>query len=81
MDKRGKLTTQSINTAIIGIVLIVVLFKLYASLIPEAQDAGDELETAGVPLGSLFAGSGVVFIILMAGLVIVIVKSVMPSNK
>ena len=80
MDKAGKLTTATLNTAIIGIVLLVVLFKLYASLVPEAQDAGDELDTAGVPLGSLFASTGVVFIILMAGLVVIVVKAVMPNK-
>lgn len=81
MDKRGKITTATLNTAIIGIVLIVVLFKLYASLMPEAQSAGDELNASGVPLGSLFSGSGIVFIIIMAALVIVVVTSFMPKGK
>lgn len=81
MNKTGKLTTATLNTAIIGIVLVVVLFKLYASLVPEAQSAGDELNASGAPLGSLFTGSGIVFIILMAGLVIVVVKSFMPGGK
>ena len=81
MNKKGKLTTATINTAILAIVLIVVLFKLYASLIPEAQAAGDELNKSGAPLGSIFSGSGVVFIIIMAALVIVVVKSFMPKGK
>jgi hypothetical protein len=81
MDKRGKITTATLNTAIIGIVLIVVLFQLYASLMPEAQSAGDSLNASGVPLGSLFTGSGIVFIIIMAALVIVVVTSFMPKGK
>lgn len=81
MDKRGKLTTATLNTAILGIVLIAVLFKLYASLVPEAQSAGNELNASGVPLGSLFSGGGVVFIIIMAALIVVVVKSFMPSGK
>lgn len=79
MNKTGKLTTGSLNSAIIGIVLLVVLFKLYASLVPEAQSAGDELNDSGVPLGSLFTSNGVIFIIMMVGLVVVVVKSVMPK--
>ena len=80
MNKTGKLSTSMLNQAIIALVLIVVLFKLYAALVPEAQTAGDELNASGVPLGGLFTGSGIVFIILMAALVIVIVRAVMPSG-
>lgn len=80
MNTKGKLTTGVLNTAIIGIVLLVVIFKLYAVLMPEAQAAGDELNDSGVPLGGLFTADGVVFIILMAGLVILIVKSAMSGK-
>lgn len=76
-----KLSTSMLNTAILAIVLIVVIFKLYAALIPTAQTAGNELCASGAPLGNLFSGDGVVFIILMAALVIVIVRSVMPGSK
>ena len=79
-NKTGKLSTAMLNTAILGIVLLVVLFQLYSDLVPEAQTAGDELNASGVPLGSLFTSSGVVFIIIMAALVIVVVKSFMPSG-
>lgn len=37
MNKAGKLGTSVLNTAILGIVLLVVLFQLYAQLVPEAQ--------------------------------------------
>ena len=80
-SKAGKLNSGMLNTAILGIVLLVVLFKLYAELVPEAQAAGDELNTSGVPLGSLFTSSGLVFIIIMASLVVVVVKSFMPGGK
>lgn len=79
-SKCAKIGTSMINTAILGIVLLVVLFKLYATLVPEAQTAGDELNASDVPLGGLFSGSGVVFIIIMASLVIVVVKSFMGSK-
>lgn len=81
MNKTGKLSTGTLNTAILAIVLLVVLFQLYATLVPTAQAAGDTLNLTGVPLGSLFSGNGVVFIIIMAALVILVVKTFMPSGN
>jgi len=80
-SKSGKLSTSMLNDAILGIVLLVVIFKLYATLVPEAQTAGDELNASGVPLGSLFTSSGAIFIIIMVALVIVIIKAFLPSGK
>lgn len=82
-SKKGKLSTGFLNSAILAIVLLVVLFQLYAELIPEAQDAGDSLNTslAGGNLGPLFVGTGVVFTIIMAALIILVVKSFMPGGK
>ena len=79
-NKAGKIGTAMIEQAILAIVLLVVLFKLYASLVPEAQTAGDELNASGVPLGSLFSGSGIVFLIIMASLVFVVVKSFLRGS-
>lgn len=80
-NRGGKLDENMLNTAIIGIILLVVLFKLYAALVPEAQDAGDELNASGVPLGSLFTSSGMVFIIIMAALVVVVVRAFLTTKK
>lgn len=80
-NKAGRLQSGILNTAILSIVLLVVLFQLYATLVPEAQAAGDTLNESGVPLGSLFAGTGIVFVIIMAALVILVVKSFMPSGR
>jgi len=76
-----KIGTSMISSAILAIVLLVVLFQLYAVLLPTAQTAGDELNATGVPLGSLFVGNGVVFVIIMAALVIVVVTSFMGGLK
>jgi len=81
MYKKGKIGTGMLNTAILGLVLVTVLFQLYAQLVPEAQTAGDTLNASGVPLGSLFTSSGVVFVIIMAALIILVVKSFMPGGK
>lgn len=116
-DTSAKLTTGSINSIIITIVIIVVLFKAYALLIPEAQTAGDEMnasarcntvgcfwnQTDGVdcqinsspegnatgctqsaqtiPLAGLFSGNGVIFLLIMAMLTIVIIRSLMQKKK
>lgn len=41
--KEGKLKSGIINTAILVIILLVVLFSIYAELIPEAQSAGSAM--------------------------------------
>ena len=80
-SRKAFIGTDMINKAILGIVLLVVLFQLYATLVPEAQTAGQALNDSGVPFGSLFLGGGVVFIIIMAAIIIVIVKSFMGGQK
>ena len=79
--KRGFLQAGIIQKAILGIVLLVVLFTLYSVLVPEAQTAGQALNDSGVPFGSLFLGGGVVFIVIMAALVIVVVRAFMSGKK
>lgn len=112
MNKKGKLTRQTVISGMILLIITVILFSVYASLIPEAQSAGNELGDAsrcatdggywnitldgcytntsttavaydysGVPLSSLFSGSGMVFLIIMAGLVMLIVTSIFPKKK
>jgi hypothetical protein len=74
MMKSKRASLDNVDKTIYFILGVVVLFKLVAVLLPEAQDAGDELNTSGVPFGSLFTGDGIVFIVIMAGLLIVVVK-------
>lgn len=81
LTKKGEgLGAGTLRTAIIAIVMLVVLFKLYAVLVPEAQAAGNELNNSGVPLGSLFTGSGVVFVIIMVALIIVVISAFLPKK-
>lgn len=70
-----------LEKAVYGIVLIIVLFNVYATLIPTGQTAGNTLNTSGAPLGSLFASNGVVWIIVMAALLIVIVRYLLHHKK
>lgn len=81
LDKKGGLKTGVLNTAILAIILLVILFEIYAELVPVAQEAGDSLNSSGVPLGALFVGTGVVFVIIMAALLILVVKAFIPSGK
>jgi len=80
MNKAGRVGFGLVDKAITGIISLVVLFLLYAELVPEAQTAGNTLNAAGVPLGSLFVGGGLVFIIIMVGLLILVVRSFMPGK-
>lgn len=80
-SKKAVLSTATLSTAIEAIVLVVVLFLLYSELVPEAQTAGNTLNSSGVPLGSLFVGTGVVFVIIMAALIILVVKSFLKGGK
>jgi len=69
-----------LTKAVTGIVLVTVLFSLYAALMPTAQAAGDDLNASGVPLGSIFTSGGVVFVIIMAALVIAVIAGFMKKK-
>lgn len=75
------MVTALVNKAIYAIVAIIVLFYLYAELVPTAQTAGDDLNASGVPLGSLFTADGFVFILVMVGLLLVVLATVLPKGK
>jgi len=69
------MTDSAINKAILGFVFFIVLLKLYAVMVPEAQAAGNELNESGVPLGSFFVADGIVFLLIMVGLLILAVRT------
>jgi|TARA_R100001530_G_scaffold129397_1_gene99698 hypothetical protein len=79
-NKKGQISGR-VTSAVEAIILIVVLFLLFADLVPEAQSAGNELNSSGVPLGSLFTGSGVVILLVMVGLLLTVLKVVMPHSR
>lgn len=81
IGKAGKLGTGTISAMILGLVLVVVLFQMAATLVPEAQTAGDTLNESGVPLGGLFVSGGVIFIIIMAGLLLVVVNHFIKGGR
>lgn len=108
-----KLSVKNLETAMLGILIIVLLFIAYTAIIPTGQSAGDELTDSGtcskaggvynsstsvcqnqtgstytavdyqdIPLGSLFSGTGgVIFVVVMAALLVLIVRSALPQKK
>lgn len=115
LHKKGKLGTNILNTAILAIVILVVLFSAYAAIIPEAQTGGDDMGDSAVctaaactynasgspstcqwnttntsecpndydyiPLSNLFAGTGVVFVVVMAALLVLVVRSFLKKGS
>lgn len=79
-DKRGQISSR-VTGAVEAIVLVVVLFLLFAQLVPEAQTAGNTLNASGVPLGSLFSGTGIMILLIMVGLLLTVLKVVMPGSR
>lgn len=79
-SKKGQISAR-VTSAVEAIILIVVLFLLFADLVPEAQSAGDSLNSSGVPLGTLFTGSGVVILLIMVGLLLTVLKVVLPGSR
>ena len=63
--------TNIVFISIISIILLTVGLGIYAELIPEAQSAGNSLNSTGVPLGSLFTANSVIFIIIMVSIFII----------
>lgn len=60
----GKEGLKKMTYLVLG---IAILFEVLSAMVPTAQSAGDALNASGVPLGTLFAGGGVVFLVIMAG--------------
>ena len=79
-NKKAQISSR-VTSAVEAIILIVVLFLLFADLVPEAQSAGNSLNASGVPLGTLFTGSGVVILLVMVGLLLTVLSVVLPRRR
>lgn len=122
MFKKGQVSlNKKIEAGAILIIIVIVLFQLYAGLVPEAQKAGEKMNVSnrcaavgciynattasesgleqdcannlsaerqvcpnslgkGIPLSGLFASSGIVFLLIIVGLLLVILKTVLPPK-
>jgi len=70
-----------INSAVLGLILIAVLFELAAVLIPQAQTSAETLCDSGIPLASIFQSDGVIILVLVAALILVVVGAVMGRKR
>ena len=68
----------SVVSMLIG---LVVVFLLASNLIPTAQVAGDNLSGSGIPLGSLFASSGIVFVLIAVAILLFVINSAKIGKK
>lgn len=71
----GKFNMNIVDNAIEFFVGITILFLLVANLLPEAQHGGNNIAATGAPLATLFNSQGVLFLIIMAGLLILVARS------
>lgn len=80
-NKKGAINiSEKAKNVIYMIVFLVVIFKLFASMLPEAQTAGQELNDSGVPFGTFFLPSGIVFILVMVGLFLSVLSLTLPKK-
>jgi len=78
----GKFSFDSITNVMLIVVGVVVLFQVVASLFPTLVAAGATLNASSFPLATLFAkASAAGWYLLAIGVIIVIIKAVMPSGK
>jgi len=69
------------NKTIYMFVGIVVVFLLATYLIPEAQVAGDNLSGSGIPLASIFASGGLVFVLIAVALLLFVIGMAKIKSK
>lgn len=79
--KKGRLTTGVLLQSITALILLAILFEVYAVLVPTVQQSGDALNATGVPFGSFFASNGIVFLIIMAALLIAVIFAFIGGLK
>jgi len=71
LNKKGTYDVKTMMvTFIMGIIALVLILKLGAALLPQAMDAGDELNASGIELGSFFASGGILWTIVSIGIFI-----------
>jgi hypothetical protein len=73
--------SNSIEKYVYMVVIVVVLFQIVANTLPILQTSGNLINDTGVTLGSLFASNGVLWIVLLAGIFLMVIKSIMSKKK
>lgn len=74
MNKKGIVGKNlSVGTVITGVILLVVLFNVLATALPEVNTAGDTLNQSGLPLVSFFANNGIIMLAIMGAVIVTII--------
>lgn len=72
---KHKVSTGTIEKYIMVFVLVLVLFKIVASVFPQTTAAATELNDSGFPLAEFFLADGALWYLVAIGLLIMIYKS------
>jgi len=76
-SNKGEVTFNSnISKYLYYFVGAVILVKLGTGLMPSLQSSGNEINSSGAPMGSLFASNGVIILLVMVAFLLLIIKPV-----
>ena len=74
-------STGTIETWIVGFVLLIVLFNIVSGFFPDLTTAGNTLNSSGFPLASLFTSGGAGWYILAMALILLVFKMLSPGKR
>ena len=74
-NKKGNMNQGKIENYIMVFVLVLILFKVIATLYPQVTASASELNESGFPLAEFFMDNGVLWYLVAAGLLFLIYKS------
>lgn len=77
----SKLSVGTLKTVAVSIIVVTILFAMMAEMIPEAMTSGDALNDSGVPFGNFFSSSGLTWVVVMAGILLIVIFAFLPSGK
>jgi len=80
INKRN-VNEKTIETYILVMVLVVVLFIVVAQMFPLVTDAAEELNTSGFPLASFFMEGGALWYLVAAGLLFLVYRGLKGTGK
>lgn len=55
---------KKVSSVVVLIITLVVLMSIFAVLFPNVEDAGNTIESRGLPFGSLFATGGATLLLV-----------------
>lgn len=71
-----------VKKVIVGLVGLIVIFQLLAAFAPDLGAAANNItsQSETLPLTSLFAKGGVIFLIVMVGVTLTVIYKFMPKK-